>query len=123
MSDVQAEAILNMRLRSLRKLEEMEIRNEHEKLTTEKKEIKNLIGSNELQWEYIATELKELKSQYGLKTKLGKRRTDFGDVVEVDLDEINEAMIEKETNHHCGIEKRLDSSHARNGSRFKVSSV
>ena len=96
LSDVQAEAILNMRLRSLRKLEEIEIRKEHEKLTVEKAEIENLIGSINLQWEYIATELKELKSQYSTKTKLGKRRTDFGDVAEVDLSEINEAMIEKE---------------------------
>ena len=96
LTDVQAEAILNMRLRSLRKLEEMEIRSEHEKLTAEKAEIENLIGSNELQWEFIAAELKELKTQYGPKTKIGKRRTDFGDVVEVDLKEINEAMIEKE---------------------------
>ena len=50
LTDVQAEAILNMRLRSLRKLEEMEIRREHDSLTKERKELKSLLGSEDKQW-------------------------------------------------------------------------
>ncbi|MEP3279726.1 MAG: DNA topoisomerase IV subunit A [Stappiaceae bacterium] len=96
LTDVQAEAILNMRLRSLRKLEEMEIRTEHEGLEAEKKEIEALLGSDDLQWQHISDELKELKKHYGPNTELGKRRTDFGEAMTIDLEEINQAMIEKE---------------------------
>jgi topoisomerase-4 subunit A len=96
LTEVQAEAILNMRLRALRKLEEMEIRREHESLTKERKELKALLGSNDKQWKRIADELKELKDKFGAKTALGRRRTSFAEApegVEVDL---AEAMIEKE---------------------------
>ena len=97
LTDVQAEAILNMRLRALRKLEEMEIRREHESLTTERKELKSLLASKDKQWKTIAGEIKALKDQFGQKTEIGRRRTSFAEApegVEVDL---AEAMIEKES--------------------------
>jgi topoisomerase IV subunit A len=96
LTDVQAEAILNMRLRALRKLEEMEIRREHEALTKERKELKSLLASKDKQWKTIAGEIKALKDQFGQKTEIGRRRTSFAEApegVEVDL---AEAMIEKE---------------------------
>jgi topoisomerase-4 subunit A len=61
LSDVQAEAILNMRLRALRKLEEMEIRREHDALTKERKELKALLASKDKQWARIADEIKALR--------------------------------------------------------------
>ncbi|HXG77887.1 MAG TPA: DNA topoisomerase IV subunit A [Methyloceanibacter sp.] len=96
LTEVQAEAILNMRLRALRKLEEMEIRREHDELTKERKELKALLGSEDKQWKRIADEIKSLKDQFGQKTALGKRRTTFAEAPEgVDTD-LAEAMIEKE---------------------------
>ena len=96
LTDVQAEAILNMRLRSLRKLEEMEIRREHDALTQERKDLKGLLGSEDKQWAKIAGEIKALKEQFGQKTALGRRRSSFDEAPEgVDF-ELAEAMIEKE---------------------------
>ncbi|HWD50273.1 MAG TPA: DNA topoisomerase IV subunit A [Rhizomicrobium sp.] len=77
LTDVQAEAILNMRLRSLRKLEEMEIRHEHDDLSKEQKELKKLLGSEKLKDEMLISEVKEIDTKFGLKTKLGKRRTEI----------------------------------------------
>ena len=96
LTDVQAEAILNMRLRSLRKLEEMEIKREHESLTKERKELKALLGSEDKQWKRIADEIKALKDQFGQKTEIGKRRTSFAEAPEGVETELAEAMIEKE---------------------------
>ncbi len=53
LTDVQAEAILNLRLRSLSRLEEVEIKGEHDKLSTERRELKQLLKSDDLQWERI----------------------------------------------------------------------
>src|SRR6516165_3459557 len=75
LSDLQAEAILNMRLRALRRLEEFEIKGEHKKLTTERKDIKALLRDEKLQWERIASEVKEIQRKFGGKTELGRRRT------------------------------------------------
>ena len=72
LTEVQAEAILNMRLRSLRKLEEMEIKREHDSLTKERKELKALLGSEDKQWKTISDEIKSLKEQFGQKTEIGK---------------------------------------------------
>jgi topoisomerase IV subunit A len=66
-----------MRLRSLRKLEEMEIRREHESLTKEQKELKKLLGSDKLKDERLLEEVKAIDAKFGLKTKLGARRTEF----------------------------------------------
>jgi topoisomerase-4 subunit A len=75
LTEVQAEAILNMRLRSLRKLEEMEIRGEHGGLTKEQKELTRLLGSEKLKSEKLIDELRAVDAKFGLKTTLGKRRT------------------------------------------------
>ncbi|WP_421982425.1 DNA topoisomerase IV subunit A [Roseibium sp.] len=96
LTDVQAEAILNMRLRSLRKLEELEIRKEHEKLTEEKDELTKLLGSDARQWTRISKEIVEISKVYGPETEIGKRRTDKAEAPEADLVDIQQAMIEKE---------------------------
>jgi topoisomerase-4 subunit A len=95
LTEGQAEAILNMRLRSLRKLEEMEIRKEHKELTNERKGLKALLGSEELQWKAISEEIAETKKLFGPKTELGRRRTSFGEAAELP-DLPLEAVIERE---------------------------
>ncbi len=96
LTDVQAEAILNMRLRALRKLEEMELRREHDDLTKERKELNALLRSKEKQWMRISDEIKGLKDQLGQKTEIGRRRSSFADAPEDVAIELAEAMIEKE---------------------------
>ena len=75
LSDFQAESILNMRLRSLRKLEEIKIKNEFDELTFEKRKLVSLLNSNEEQWKFISNEIKDLKKQYSKSSLLGERRT------------------------------------------------
>ncbi|MCR9139189.1 MAG: DNA topoisomerase IV subunit A [Alphaproteobacteria bacterium] len=96
LTDLQAESILNMRLRSLRKLEEFEIRKEFDGLTGEKAEIEALLESDEKQWATVSWEISEVKKRFGKDTPLGRRRTIFGDAPQTDLQAIQEAMIEKE---------------------------
>jgi topoisomerase-4 subunit A len=96
LTEVQAEAILNMRLRALRKLEEMEIRREHDALTKERKELKALLASNDKQWKKISDEIKSLKERFGQKTELGRRRTSFDLAPEGIAEDLAEALIEKE---------------------------
>ena len=92
LSDVQAEAILNMRLRSLRKLEEMEIQGEHDSLSLERDELQKLIKSEARQWTKIKKQIGDIKKQFGQDTALGKRRTKPGGKapanVVIDLDEV-----------------------------------
>ena len=96
LSDVQADAILNMRLRNLRRLEEMEIRSEDKDLRAEKKSIEELIRSEKQQWKKIADEIKEVRDKFGPKTPLGKRRTGFAEAPEHDEAAIEEALVERE---------------------------
>ena len=96
LSDVQADAILNMRLRNLRKLEEMEIRTEEKDLRAEKKKLETLVGSESEQWKTIAAQIKEVRAAFGPKTALGKRRTDFAEAPEHDDAAIEAAMVERE---------------------------
>ncbi|MGZ3287626.1 MAG: DNA topoisomerase IV subunit A, partial [Xanthobacteraceae bacterium] len=96
LSDVQADAILNMRLRNLRKLEEMEIRQEDKALRAERKKLKELIGSETEQWKKIADEVKEVRAKFGPKTPLGKRRTTFAQAPVHDEAAIEEALVERE---------------------------
>jgi topoisomerase-4 subunit A len=96
LTDVQADAILNMRLRNLRKLEEMEIRREDKELRAEKKTLEELVKSEKKQWETIAAQIKDLRDKYGRKTPLGKRRTDFAEAPEHDEAAIEEAMVVRE---------------------------
>ena len=95
LSDAQAEAILNMRLRALRKLEEMELRSERDALMVERAELDDLIGSEDLQWKRIATDLDEVDRKFGRKAPNGARRTIIEEAEEV-ADVPIEAMIEKE---------------------------
>ncbi|MEY4706921.1 MAG: topoisomerase subunit [Pseudomonadota bacterium] len=83
LNEVQADAILNMRLRSLRKLEEMEIRGEHDSLTKERKDLTKLMGSEKLKSEKLIEELKAVDAKFGLKTKIGKRRTQIAAAADV----------------------------------------
>jgi topoisomerase IV subunit A len=96
LTDVQAEAILNMRLRSLRKLEEVEIRKENDALRVEKSELEVLLASEDRQWDKISDQIKEIREKFGAKTPLGKRRTDFAEAPDADDADIAEAMIERE---------------------------
>ena len=96
LTDMQAEAILNMRLRNLRKLEEFEIRTEFDNLSKEKAEIEALLASDDKQWKTISWEIGEVRKKYAKATKLGARRTLFADAPEADLEAIHQAMIEKE---------------------------
>ncbi|HJS86931.1 MAG TPA: DNA topoisomerase IV subunit A [Acetobacteraceae bacterium] len=94
LTDVQAEAILNMRLRSLRRLEEMELRKEHDALSRERKKIQALLGNERLRWERIASELEQTRKQFG-DGKLGARRTEIGAspaAIEINTD----AFVERE---------------------------
>jgi topoisomerase-4 subunit A len=96
LTDLQAESILNMRLRSLRKLEELEIRTEFDDLSEEKTSIEELLASEKKQWATVKWQIGEVKKQFGPDTELGRRRTVFGQAPEHDLETINQAMIEKE---------------------------
>ena len=95
LTDVQAEAILNMRLRNLRRLEEMEIRSERDALTAEREGLAALLADEDRQWSRICDELREVRKQFGKDARGGARRTTFDDVPNVE--EVSfEAMIERE---------------------------
>src|SRR6201995_1450755 len=93
LSDIQADAILNMRLRSLRKLEEFEIRTEDKNLRAELKGIKGGLGSEAEQWAKVGEQVRKVRDMFGPKTPLGKRRTQFADAPEHDLAAIEEAFV------------------------------
>src|SRR6202030_3337057 len=82
LTEIQADSILNMRLRNLRKLEEMEIRTEDKNLRTERKKLQDLIKSDKDQWRTVADEIKGVRNAFGPKTPLGKRRTAFSQAPE-----------------------------------------
>ena len=95
LTDNQAEAILNMRLRNLRKLEEMELRKERDTLLEEQAGLKSLLADPAVQWAKVADEVRDIRARFGKKTEGGERRTvieDAPDIEEVSL----ESMIEKE---------------------------
>jgi len=95
LTDVQAEAILNMRLRSLRKLEELEIRKEHDALSAEQADLQDLLSDPVRRWARIGEQVAKIREDFGSHTDLGKRRTTLGSapsVVEVPI----EAMVERE---------------------------
>ncbi|KFL26387.1 DNA topoisomerase IV subunit A [Devosia sp. 17-2-E-8] len=96
LTDNQAEAILNMRLRSLRRLEEMELRTEHSGLLTERGHLETLLGSDRRLWGEIARQVADLKKTYGEDHPLGPRRTAIGDAPTADSSEIETAFIERE---------------------------
>jgi topoisomerase-4 subunit A len=95
LTEEQAEAVLNMRLRALRKLEEKEIRGEHKALSGEAKGLRALLKSEAEQWAKVADSLKALKARYGPKTPLGARRTTFAAAPAPRL-EVVEAFVARE---------------------------
>lgn len=95
LTDNQAEAILNMKLRSLRKLEESQIKEEYDELSEEKDGLESLLSSEDKQWQAIAEEIRQTSQRFGKKTALGCRRTEFGEVAET-VEVPIEALIEKE---------------------------
>jgi topoisomerase-4 subunit A len=95
LTDGQAEAILNMRLRALRKLEELEIRKEHGKLLEERGDLEDLLASESRQWRVIGHEIRDIRKRFGPETELGRRRTELAappSAVVVPL----EAVVERE---------------------------
>ena len=97
LTEVQAEAILNMRLRALNKLQEIELKTEHDELVKERDELEKLIKSEARQWTAIKKQIKELQKEFGSDTFLGKRRTKIGKALEpVDMEQLEEAMTTKE---------------------------
>ena len=88
LTENQANSILNMRLRSLRKLEEIKIKEEFDSLKVEKSNLNKLLKSDSLQWKDVSSEIKEIKRDFSKKTELGKRRTKINydtEIIDVDL--------------------------------------
>ncbi len=96
LSEIQVEAILNMRLRALRKLEEIEIKREHEQLSEEKANIEKLLASTDRQWTEVKRQLKAAREVFDPSKKLGKRRSAFDVAKEIDTEAALEALIVKE---------------------------
>ena len=95
LTERQADAILNMRLRALNKLQEIEIKSEHDKLSEERDNLLKLVGTEKLQWEAISDQVKSIRDIYGPKTELGQRRTTFDVAPDIDVD-LATAFITKE---------------------------
>ncbi|HET7412028.1 MAG TPA: DNA topoisomerase IV subunit A, partial [Pararhizobium sp.] len=98
LTDMQAEAILNMRLRALRKLEEFEIRREFDGLSAEKKQIEALLASDQKQWQMVAWQVQKLRRDFGPEEnkELGPRRTTFAAAPEHDIGDVHNALVERE---------------------------
>lgn len=95
LTDNQAEAILNMKLRNLRKLEEDEIRAEFDELTVEKNNLEALLKDESLRMQTLSDEISEIKEKFGKKTSLGRRKSQFMDEPE-DIELTTEVFVEKE---------------------------
>ena len=95
-NDVQANAILDTRLRQLRKLEEMELRAEHDELSKEKEAIEALLASEAKQWKTVRWEVAQVRKTFGKDTVIGKRRSDFGSITDISGVDVAEALIERE---------------------------
>lgn len=95
LTENQAEAILNMKLKSLRKLEEDEIKSEFDALSDEKKTLETLLANETEQWQALSKEIKATKERFGKKTALGRRRTAFASAP-TDVEITIEALVEKE---------------------------
>ncbi|MBN9443347.1 MAG: DNA topoisomerase IV subunit A [Bosea sp. (in: a-proteobacteria)] len=96
LTEIQANAILDTRLRALRKLEEMQLKTELDELTKEKSQIEDLLASEATQWKTIAWDIRQVKKTFGPETAIGKRRTDFADMPETADIDLTQAMVERE---------------------------
>ena len=95
LTPMQADAILDMRLRALRRLEELQIKRELEELQAEETELKGLLGDERQQWKALGAEMADIKKRFGQMTPLGKRRTEIAAppaAIQVPV----EALIERE---------------------------
>src|SRR5215475_1199125 len=95
LTELQADSILNMRLRALRRLEEIEIKQERDRLVAEQKDLKGLLKDEDRQWKKIAGDIAELKKRFGPATALGKRRTELADAPSAVVIPM-EAVVERE---------------------------
>jgi topoisomerase IV subunit A len=96
LTEVQANAILDTRLRSLRRLEEMELKREQKELKDEKSKIEGLLASEKIQWKTVAAEIREVRKTFGPDTKLGRRRTTLAEAPDTSEIDFAEAMVERE---------------------------
>jgi len=96
LSEVQANYVLDTRLRALRKLEEMELRREHIELVKEQDALEKLVSDEPAQWKAIGGQIREARKKFGPETKIGKRRTTFDSAPLADEAVIVESMIERE---------------------------
>ena len=97
LSEVQANYVLDTRLRSLRRLEEMELRREHDALMKEKAEVEVLLGNDAKQWRTIAQQIRALRKAHGPDTPLGRRRTGFAEApVAAEVERASAALVERE---------------------------
>ena len=95
LTERQADSILNMRLRALNKLQEIEIKGEYDKLAAEKKDLEGLVSTDSKQWAKIAEQIRAIREAYSLKTEIGARRTTFDVAPDIDVD-LATAFITKE---------------------------
>ena len=95
LTERQADAILNMRLRALNKLQEIELKGEHDTLAAEKLDLEGLMGSEIRQWGVISDQIKAVREIYSQKTEIGKRRSTFADQPDIEID-LATAFITKE---------------------------
>ena len=96
LSEIQADAILNTRLRQLARLEEMEIRREHAELAEERDGIITMLASEAQQWKLVAAGLADMRAVVGVGTEVGRRRSDFAEAPSIDVDSASEAFIPRE---------------------------
>ncbi len=96
LSDLQAEAILNTRLRQLARLEEMELRREHEALSAEKAGLEALLGSDKLQWKKVGQDLRAVRDRLAADPRLSRRRSTFADAPVADPSAAIEAAVPRE---------------------------
>ncbi|MFL5181471.1 MAG: DNA gyrase subunit A, partial [Microvirga sp.] len=96
LTELQANSILDTRLRSLRKLEEMQLKREFNELTAEKDSIEKLLENEKTQWKTITAEIREVRKTFGPETAIGKRRTTFAEAPDTSDIDFAEAMVERE---------------------------
>jgi len=96
LSETQVNYVLDTRLRSLRRLEEMQIQREHDELIKERAEIEALLGDEARQWKTITAQIRELKKKYGPETKNGRRRTSLAEAPDLGDIDLSSAFVERE---------------------------
>ncbi|WP_131193828.1 DNA topoisomerase IV subunit A [Lichenihabitans psoromatis] len=96
LTDVQANYILDTRLRSLRRLEEMQLRSDYDALSKERDALQKLLDDEGAQWKAITAQIRDVKRKYGADTVIGRRRTSFESMPEIHESALTEAMVERE---------------------------